>query len=1288
MTSRMSRPACVRMDEASIPSSTRSGFSLVLSLVVMSFLVLTLLTLSAFVTVESQAARHHQLATRARLNGTAALRLALAHLQQEAGPDRRATARADFTASHAQPGRNWNQVLNPMWTGVWRNDQPDSPPAWLISGRHDRPAGAQSVSLSATFDPSLPEGGTNVRPDYPESVWLPWQTDYVPPAAQLVRLVGDATATGPADATPSLAQPGLGASGRPDGRVSLPRVAWPDSAGHYAYWIGDEGVKIRVDTRDDRVDGPTADAASRAAAVKGPGRVANEMLPGLPASLTADGWDGRTRRLNDLALAPPSGLSADDAAATSRRLWPFATTLSRGILTDSQWGGLKVDLSSLFEASDSVFRNSEYGAGAGASTYAWQPWDVRIGTGPNLATPAFADNRALVRFTEPGWPADHLLASTYAFRDPRRSTSMIRGPLWEALRSHHLLYRELTPRAGATPELRARAHFPNTVSLAGNINASTAHYGHLYNRMDTAEDMWATETVRGTPSPQPTKPGVFPYVARQLLVFGLQDFGGELRLTLSPVTVLHNPYNVALRLSPENSGDAAMRLSFRFWDQWFLEFGTSAGGSWSKDLLNMVAYTGGNPNRSESMRVYVPPTTLEPGELKVFSLPGPAPVPFDRIGTTVDRFDFLGGFWAPCLTAANEPLRRNETDTLSVRLRSAGPFYVRHMISSWRGDRLNEAGNANDAALYNASSEVTELLSNSLDASRSGEAPAKLIPPSAVLPGPGQPAAVLAVMDYAARWPADPQPFPLFTRSNPLAPMTRPEATGWSPGGMPAGYATTSSSFRMTIRGVNDWTEVMETDLSGRKAFGGLSHGSQGVPAAVFTAVPLVPPVSLAEYGHANVHLRDQDPLLAAGNSFASPFFAKHQTWNYRSAQNCTDVDRSYWLNAALFDRHFLSGAGPEWNAGRETKPMATVLDEFFAGRRALANPRIKLAPQHRGRGQLNSHRTLAGAVTLEGAFNVNNVSPDAWAALLGATKGLPSGSAGPTSPAADRNARYPRADRRDAAVPAHRPGFLSEEAWNGLRSLDDRQIQLLAKAIVDEIRWRSQYPHRTEAANNHRQPEHDRPKSFRGATAGSKATVPLPFQGLAQFVNRFTCNTYPFIGNAGCLQNAIHRADNEGAELTRRGSALPPPSTENEQRPLQGPGQVPWTDPASRANLRSGDPRGAATGQARMTEGAPGSLTQADILEVIGPALCTRSDTFVLRVYADAVEGGESSRVWIEAVVQRTAEFCDSAQPPETPVTHPGDARLAHPSLRAVNRLLGRRFTLVSARTLRPEEL
>ena len=109
----------------------------------MAMLVLTVLSTAAFITVESRLAMHHHLATRARLNGIVAMRLALAHLQQEAGPDRRATARADFTATQTQPGKNWTKVSNPMWTGVWRNDQLGQPPAWLISGRHDRPAGTQ-----------------------------------------------------------------------------------------------------------------------------------------------------------------------------------------------------------------------------------------------------------------------------------------------------------------------------------------------------------------------------------------------------------------------------------------------------------------------------------------------------------------------------------------------------------------------------------------------------------------------------------------------------------------------------------------------------------------------------------------------------------------------------------------------------------------------------------------------------------------------------------------------------------------------------------------------------------------------------------------------------------------------------------------------------------------------------------------------------------------------------------------------------------------------------------------
>ncbi len=1267
-----------------------------LSLTVMAAVVLTVITLASFLTLETRLAAHAQLRTRARLNALSALRLALAHLQQEAGPDRRSTARADFTVTQTQPGRNWTQVRNAMWTGVWRNDVMGTPPAWLVSGRHDRSAGTQSVSLKTAFSPYVPVGGSNPKPDYPEGVWLPWQTDYVPPANLLVPLVGAATALGPVDASPSILNAGPNTPGRPDGRVSLPKVPFADGGGSYAYWIGDEGVKARLDMSDHRVIGPTATDQSRRMAVRGSGRTGLELLAAFAA--TAPGLiDDRIEALADLPLAPPAGHTAATAAVAAPVLWPVATLRSRGVLADSMWGGLKVDLSSVFELSDAAFRATEYGSGAGAATYVWNPWNPGYA---RRTSPVFADAKTLVRFTEPGNPADHRLAPIYSIKDtlnasrsnPTSANSVIRGPLWEALRAHHLLYRELQWPAAGPPVLRARAHFPNVISLAGNINASTAHYGHLYNRMDTTEDMWASDTLRGTPAPLPTKPGVTPYVARQQLVFGLVDAGGELRLVLSPVTVLHNPYNVALRLRPVQEGDAAMRLSFRFWNQWTIDYASSAGGgtTWSSDLLTMASRIGGSPNQSESMRVYIQETTLAPGEFRVYSLPGPQPLPFSRIGTMAPSFDFLGGFWASCLTSNGASLVRNATDNLSIQLRSQGPFYVRHMMSCWPGDRLSELSNANDSTLYNASSEVTELLSNSLTADRSGSAPAKLIPPTAVLPMPGQPPAVLAVMDYGVRWSADALPFPVFSRSNPTAPMTRPEANGWGPSSHPPGHATTSNSFRMTIRSVNDWAEIMETDLAGTQAFGGMTQTSAGRTHAVYAEVPLSAPISLAEYAHANIHLRDQDPLLAIGNSFASPYIFRADAWAWRGAQNCTDVDRSLMIIAALFDRHFLSGAGPDWSGGVETRSMSAVLDDFAAGRRKLANPRIALvesAGSVTARQNLASHGTFAAAVMTEGAFNVNSVSVDAWAAVLGATKGLPSGSADADQPSADANARFPRANRTDLVAPGRRAGFGTDSAWNGLTTLEDVQIRMLAKAVVDEIRLRTVSLHRNQEGRNNLTFAHSA-TVFRGATPGSTVTVPVPFTGMAEFVNRFTCGNPEYIAHAGCLQNAIHRAEADGAQLMSRPGPTAPVSSEAQQVPNQGPGQTPWFDATLRTSLRSGDPRSYATGRTRMTEGAAGSMLQSDILSAIGPGLTARSDTFIIRVYAEAERNGETAGVWMEAVVQRLPEFCAPSQPPETPVTHPSDSSRSNPALTAANRQFGRRFRAVQIRSLRADQL
>jgi len=57
---------------------------------------------------------------------------------------------------------------------------------------------------------------------------------------------------------------------------------------------------------------------------------------------------------------------------------------------------------------------------------------------------------------------------------------------------------------------------------------------------------------------------------------------------------------------------------------------------------------------------------------------------------------------------------------------------------------------------------------------------------------------------------------------------------------------------------------------------------------------------------------------------------------------------------------------------------------------------------------------------------------------------------------------------------------------------------------------------------------------------------------------------------------------------------------------------------------------------------GAPGIVTQMDVLNSIGPNLTARSDTFVVRAYGEALDdaGNVIGKAWVEVIVQRTAEY------------------------------------------------
>ena len=1276
-------------DSLTPPRRRRPGFSLVLSLVVMSVVLLTVITVASFVTIESRLSAQHHHYLRAKLNAAVSLRLALAHLQQEAGPDRRMTARADILANTTQTGWTWNTIRNPLWTGVWRSDQQLQPPSWLISGRPDQLPGAQSANLYG-------------RADFYVDQWVPWQNDFTIPANLLVPLVGN-TCASPAELATSTSP------GKPDGRITLPRIALPDdSNGSYCYWIGDEGVKARINLTDPRLTPPTGTTTAqlRQEALRGAARSGTGILAGLE-NMPLSGIDPRVTQMRELPFLTNTGLGLTETSPPTRakRLFTEATLWSRGVNCDSLWGGLKVDLSLAFEKTDAEWKLSEFGEGAapkdsaGAQlsgvTYTFHP------NGTSMRS-AFADAKVTVRHDG----ATRNIAPLYSFSN----SGTTRGPTWESLRNYHRLYKEIDWFNPVAPELNARAHFPNAAALSASAYGDRSHYGRFYNRADSSGDFLNATTINGLYPPKPTKVAVSPYVSRQLVVWGLQDGGGgALRLTVTPITVLHNPYNVALRLARDSSSLelTAMRLSFRNWDSLTLRFQTPTK-DWTRTIGELAKSADPTANAVENYRMNIGvDNLLLPGEFRVFSYPavGVAPTyestwPFTRTpGNAIVGLDTRGGFWMPCLDQDGKPLNLTygaAGENVTVSLLNTGTFEARLLLTSWPGDRITGTANGSMSSAFNACSELNTLLAS--DLTRSGSTTALTVGGTGLtLPDDKSEPRILGIHDYGLRWPKDALPFPLFSHSNPMAPVTRGDANGMPSASTAAGYAHTSPSYKMVVRPANNWNEVIETPaIAGWQAYGGLSatSGLGGVTSAIYTGIPLSTPLSLAQYAHANFGLRDQEPLFQIGNSFAP--LTTYNSAIYFTDSKCgvSNHDHAWMANSAIYDRFFLSGAAPVINRAKlvtETKPLSTVLDEFAAGSGRLANPRTRLFASRDPatvREMLGNHRRIAGTILTDGTFNVNSTSVDAWAALLASAKRNVMGSATELLPGADKNARFPRAVRADAADYNYKTAFNDKKAWTGLATLDDAQIKLLAKSIVDETRMRIRYNHRYQYGIKNGLDVHYVIKN-RGVE------VPLPYIGLAQFVNRFNCGAYPNqVAWQGCLQNAILRADVDGANLSNRNSPLmaAPAYDQTKLSPTvanSGPGLIPYL--FQPGNVIAADPR-TNSSKGHSLRAAPTSLMQSDILEAVGSSLSTRSDTFVIRCYGEATDPLDRTRTlagcWIEAVVQRIPEFCDPSQPPETEVARLTDGQLHNPLLNQTNRTLGRRFVVLSTRTLTQKDL
>jgi len=292
----------------------RGGFALLITVTLLAFVVGLLLSLVTLTRVETVIAVNTQQAEQARQNARLALQLAVGRLQCFAGSDQRVTARADLL-----PAGNGN----PYWTGIW--DAASASPApltWLVSGNEIQPL---------AFAPADPVA--DPAPDN-DSVWL---------------LRAPVGAPGQRIKLPR----------QPVRAADLPGLEGPQRVGHYAWWVGDEGVKAKFNLVN-----------SLAAAAPGmPDNVLQFMsaqqfgmekiAPGFaayvaakdatPAGATLRSRLARVVALNQIPYADPGvGL------ATLRDRFHDVTTFSFGVLADARDGGLKKDLTRGLEAQASL----------------------------------------------------------------------------------------------------------------------------------------------------------------------------------------------------------------------------------------------------------------------------------------------------------------------------------------------------------------------------------------------------------------------------------------------------------------------------------------------------------------------------------------------------------------------------------------------------------------------------------------------------------------------------------------------------------------------------------------------------------------------------------------------------------------------------------------------------------------------------------------------------------------------------------------------------------------------
>jgi hypothetical protein len=1150
---------------ASAPRRRRSGFALLITITLLAFLVLLLVSLAALTRVETQVASNNQQLSQARQNALMALNIALGRLQSLAGPDQRVTATAEIVAGVHTDKRKW--------TGVWNTNAITPVPEWLVS----------------TTTPAAATGTAEVTTAFPPS--------------GTVTLVGSNTVdtSTPGNAVNAETQPII-ATGIPGLDPSTAATV-----GRFAYWVGDEGVKAKVSLADpwetpseltldattpattltqakayhfinaqrvgiEGVGADAADSSKLAGAYPATNATFKELLP-------------KVLSLSQLAMANPAGQAA--LTSTQKVRFHDLTATSYGVLADVARGGLKKDLTAWI-----------------ADTSA---------TTPHPSTPAAASDD----YIAPGDPLD---------------TAKYGLPKWELIRSYatmHATGSALAPQA-QTPSKHGLSPVITYARVGYNISLPPDGAGTYHINVMPVVALWNPYNVPLQKSTNDSntyefcfkyKPTTFggsggAHIADgarlKLVVYSSTDsktdafYLGTIQIqgtVPGPLGPAGTFASYAVGSSPQlstRSGPAPVFWRFKVSLSKDLAPGESRLFTVS-DASDDSQYVAGKSELSDAALgvnngVYLPSTT-----------------PF----SPAQRLPSVRFFWnTEPIIGGNDfsirpdsvmtefrltkPVQSGETNLSTIDAFLSSPDNTYQAILGhafdWRADTNPyflfgqiPPNNTGRSLVYQR---IELLMSTNYDKFVSGFTRQDGKPHI----GAGTP-----------RWLAELNP-------QATVALRKPQAATSSNTPSPAAVLMPSYESQRYIDAtqVNSvdfpYIDIPETD--GTKVSAGTqvatTGNAQNVVLREFQSAS-TPLFSLGQLQHVNASLLNVNPAYPIGNSLANLYVPRTATqsevlpqdaFNTFSSNNTFPgfpssstfrhiYDLSYLLNKALWDSCFFS-----------TIPAGLTSAAQLTAHYRLPNARHEFHWRTSANAEFNELKTTEGAAAhllVNGGFNINSTSEQAWRALLYSHNGI---AIDPN----DATKKHPFSRLAAPVDPSH-----PNTTWPGYRILSDAQIDALSKAIVAEVRKRG------------------------------------PFLSLADFVNRRLVGDET--GLKGPLQAAIDATTiNGGSPFDFATMPVKVYSTEisaDSEQQLIYKGDtstaLPSTTPAS----------------SRATF-APGYLSQADLLAALGPSLTARSDTFRIRAYGEVLnpvtpDAEPTSRAWCEAIAQRLPDYIEPDVDPST---------------------------------------